>query len=155
MIMEFLGFHRPDGQVGVRNFVLVIPGGMVAARICDFVDNWMSITSIFTGYAAAGAQINIFQHGGGGQRINNLILEPTPAVITPTLWTSANRNTLAHCGFSLDFYSGQVIEGEQTVVQAGEELLKLVIRTASGMMAKSETIKWEGPTHIYTLDTPF
>jgi altronate dehydratase large subunit len=119
------------------------------------VDNWMAISSIFTGYAAAGAQINIFQHGGGGQKVRNLMLEPSPAVITPTLWTSANRRTLAHCGFSLDFYSGQVIEGKQTIAQGGEDLLKLVISTASGMMTKSETIKWEAPTHIYTLDTPF
>jgi altronate dehydratase len=35
--MEFLGYHRSDGQVGVRNHVLVLPGGLVAARICDFV----------------------------------------------------------------------------------------------------------------------
>jgi len=115
----------------------------------------MAISSIFTGYAAAGAQINIFQHGGGGQKVRNLMLEPSPAVITPTLWASANRRTLAHCGFSLDFYSGQVIEGKQTIAQAGDDLLKLVISTASGMMTKSETIKWEAPTHIYTLDTPF
>jgi altronate dehydratase large subunit len=119
------------------------------------VDNWMAISSIFTGYAAAGAQINIFQHGGGGQKVKNLMLEPSPAVITPTLWISANRSTLANCGFSLDFYSGHVIEGKQTIAQAGEDLLKLVISTASGMMTKSETIKWEAPTHIYTLDTPF
>ncbi|MBW1802011.1 MAG: UxaA family hydrolase [Deltaproteobacteria bacterium] len=119
------------------------------------VDNWMAISSIFTGYAAAGAQINIFQHGGGGQQVNNLILEPSPAVISPTIWTSANRKTLEHCGVSLDFYSGQVIEGKQTIAQAGEALLKLVISTASGMMTRSETIKWEPPAHIYTLDTPF
>jgi altronate dehydratase len=55
----------------------------------------------------------------------------------------------------LDFYSGHVIEGKKTITQAGEDLLKLVIRTASGMMTKSETIKWAAPTHIYTLDTPF
>lgn len=119
------------------------------------VDNWMAISSIFTGYAAAGAQINIFQHGGGGQKVRNLMLEPSPAVISPTIWTSANRKTLNHCGFSLDFYSGRVIEGKETIAQAGEDLLKLVISTASGTMTKSETIRWTAPTHIYTLDTPF
>ncbi len=119
------------------------------------VDNWMAISSIFTGYASAGAHINIFQHGGGGRKVKNLLLEPSPAVITPTIWTSANRRTLENCGFSLDFYSGQVIEGKQTIAEAGEELLNLVISTASGAMTRSETIKWADPTHIYTLDTPF
>ena len=119
------------------------------------VDNWMAITSIFTGYAAAGAQINIFQHGGGGQKVDNLILEPTPAVITPDLWTSANRHTLKRCGFSLDFYSGRVIEGGQSIAEAGEELMRLIISTASGAMTRSETVRFAPPTHIYTLDTPF
>lgn len=119
------------------------------------VDNWMAISSIFTGFAAAGAHINIFQHGGGGQKVRNLLLEPSPAVITPTIWTSANRQTLENCGFSLDFYSGQVIEGRQTIEEAGQELLNLIISTASGAMTRSETIKWADPTHIYTLDTPF
>ncbi len=119
------------------------------------VDNWMAISSIFTGYAAAGAHINLFQHGGGGQKVKNLLLEPSPAVITPTIWTSANRRTLENCGFSLDFYSGRVIEGTQTIAEAGKELLDLVISTASGAMTRSETIKWADPTHVYTLDTPF
>jgi altronate dehydratase len=76
-------------------------------------------------------------------------------VITPTIWTSANRQTLENCGFSLDFYSGQVIEGKQTIAEAGKELLNLIVSTASGAMTRSETIRWADPTHIYTLDTPF
>jgi len=35
--MKFLGYPRPDGSAGIRNYVLVIPGGLVAAKICDFV----------------------------------------------------------------------------------------------------------------------
>ena len=35
--MEFLGYHRPDGSVGVRNYVLVLPPGLVSTSICNFV----------------------------------------------------------------------------------------------------------------------
>ena len=35
--LSFLGYPRPDGSVGVRNYVLVIPAGLIADRICDFV----------------------------------------------------------------------------------------------------------------------
>ena len=120
-----------------------------------FVDNWMNITSIFTGFAAAGAQINLFQYGGGGQKINNLLLEPTPAVITPDIWTSANRQALQRCGFSLDYFSGKVIDNGQSIAEAGDELLQLILDIASGSLAKSETINFQGPCHIYTQDTPF
>ena len=36
--MEFLGYERPDGSVGIRNHVLVIPGGIIGAKICEFVE---------------------------------------------------------------------------------------------------------------------
>ena len=53
-----------------------------------FVDNWMGPNSIFPGYAAAGAQLTIFQYGGGAAA--RTVLDPSPAVTSPLLWTSAN-----------------------------------------------------------------
>src|SRR5512147_3200900 len=35
--MSFLGYVRPDGSVGTRNYVLVIPQGIIAKSVCDFV----------------------------------------------------------------------------------------------------------------------
>ena len=44
--MNFLGYERPDGSVGARNYVLVIPSllsGLVASKICEFVDGTRTI----------------------------------------------------------------------------------------------------------------
>jgi len=41
--MRFLGYERPDGSVGIRNYVLVIPGGLIATKICDFVEGTKTI----------------------------------------------------------------------------------------------------------------
>ena len=35
--MEFLGFPRVDGSVGTRNYLLVLPPGLIATSICNFV----------------------------------------------------------------------------------------------------------------------
>ncbi|MGI5835537.1 MAG: UxaA family hydrolase [Chloroflexota bacterium] len=35
--MSFLGYQRPDGSVGTRNYVLVIPSGFLASKICEMV----------------------------------------------------------------------------------------------------------------------
>ncbi len=43
--MSFLGYVRPDGTVGTRNHVLVIPQGFISAKICDFVPGTKSIIS--------------------------------------------------------------------------------------------------------------
>ena len=35
--MSFLGYIRSDDSVGTRNYVLVIPQGIIAKSVCDFV----------------------------------------------------------------------------------------------------------------------
>ena len=47
--MNFLGYERPDGSVGIRNYVLVIPGGFLAAKICDLVENTKTIVTADSG----------------------------------------------------------------------------------------------------------
>jgi len=119
-----------------------------------FVDNWMSSTSIFAGYAAAGAQLVIFQLGGGGLSGEDLLYTST-AVVSPLMWTTANPMTLAMAPTSLDFYSGTVIEGKETIEEAGEKLLQTVLGIAAGTMTKVETIKYTSPTQIYLKDPCF
>jgi altronate dehydratase large subunit len=119
-----------------------------------FVDNWMSSSSIFAGYAASGAQLCIFQLGGGGWPGNDLLRTST-AVVAPLMWTTANPKTLAMAASSIDFYSGTVIEGTETIEEAGERLLKTVLDIASGTWTRVETIRHTDPTQIYLLDPPF
>jgi len=119
-----------------------------------FVDNWMSMGSIFAGYAASGAQLVIFQLGGGGFFGNDLLYTST-AVVSPLMWTTANPKTLAMAPTSLDFYSGTVIEGKDTIEEAGGKLLQLVLDVASGTMTKVETLRHTDPTQIYLRDPSF
>lgn len=47
--MSFFGYVRPDGSVGTRNYVLVIPQGFIAKAICDFVPGARSIVTTNSG----------------------------------------------------------------------------------------------------------
>ena len=119
-----------------------------------FVDNWMSLGSIFAGYAASGAQLTMFQLGGGGWTGNDLLHNST-AVVAPLMWTTANPKTLEMARSSVDFYSGTVIEGKETIEEAGERLFKMVLDIASGTFTKVETMKYADPTQIYLRDPAF
>ncbi|MHB1415541.1 MAG: UxaA family hydrolase [Chloroflexota bacterium] len=119
-----------------------------------FVDNWMNHLSIFTGYAAAGAQLTLFQLGGGGIPERTL-LDPSPAVVAPLLWATANPNTYERCRDGIDFFSGTIIAGEETIEEAGERLLALVADVASGTLLRGETIDYTEPSEIYRLDPVF
>ncbi len=119
-----------------------------------FVDNWESSTSMFAGYAAAGANLVFFQAGGGGLPGKDL-LEPCPAVVTPQLWVTGNPSTYARAKASLDYYSGTVIEGTETPEEAGERFYQTVIGIASGTLAKSETISYQEAVQMYLQEPMF
>jgi altronate dehydratase large subunit len=112
-----------------------------------FVDNWMGSFSIFAGYAAAGANLVMFQLGGGGLTGRNL-LEGSPSVVAPFLWCTANPRTYAMAGDNIDFYSGTVIEGKENAEQAGERLYRTVIDIASGTLSRSETLTYSEPIDL-------
>jgi altronate dehydratase large subunit len=118
-----------------------------------FVDSWMGPNSLLPGFAAAGAQLCIFQYGGGAAA--RTVLDPSPAVVAPLLWASANPRTHDKAGESLDFYSGTVIEGKESIEAAGERLLELVLEIASGTLTRGETIDYHAPIEVYGLDPLF
>ncbi len=119
-----------------------------------FVDNWMSASSIFMGYAAAGAQLVIFQLGGGGMKTDSSLYSPA-GVVSPLLWTSANQNTLRLAEWRLDFYSGTVIEGKETIEETGERLYSTILDIASGTMTKTETLNYVDSNQVYTREPVF
>jgi altronate dehydratase large subunit len=119
-----------------------------------FVDSWPGSLSILLGFEAAGATLTLYQLGGGGF-LGDTILFPSPSGVAPLFWTTANRNTFQLAGESIDFFSGTVIEGKETIEQCGEKLCRLVREVASGSMCKAETIKYQDPVEIYRLDHPF
>lgn len=112
-----------------------------------FVDNWMGSFSIFAGYAAAGANLVLFQLGGGGLAGRD-ILEGTPSIVTPFLWCTANPKTYATARDNIDFYSGTVIEAKEDPEQAGERLYRTVIDIASGTFSRTETLTYTEPIDL-------
>jgi altronate dehydratase large subunit len=119
-----------------------------------FVDNWMGNLSIFAGYAAAGANIVLFQLGGGGIA-GRTLLEGSPSVVAPLLWATANPKTYAAAGDDIDFYSGSVIEGSETPEEAGKRLYRTVIDVASGTLSHSETLYYTDPIDLYLQEPRF
>ena len=119
-----------------------------------FVDCWMHFRSIFMGYAAAGAQLVLFQLGGGGWEGDSLFYTHG-GVVAPLLWATANPRTRDVAGWKLDLYSGAIIEEKETVDEVGERLYAMILDIASGTMTKSETLTYVDPTQVYTEEPVF
>ncbi|MGI5835536.1 MAG: UxaA family hydrolase [Chloroflexota bacterium] len=119
-----------------------------------FVDNWMGSLSLFAGYAASGANIVMFQLGGGGLGGKDL-LEPCPSGVAPQLWVTGNPKTYAAAKSSIDYYSGTVIEGTETPEEAGERFYRTIIDIASGTLARTETLNYTDPIEMYMQEPLF
>jgi altronate dehydratase large subunit len=119
-----------------------------------FVDNWMGHLSIFAGYAAAGANLVLFQLGGGGVA-GRTLLEGSPSIVAPFLWATANPRTYAAAQDSVDFYSGTVIEGKETPEEVGERFYRIVTDIASGTLTRSETLYYTEPVDMYLEEPRF
>lgn len=76
-----------------------------------------------TAIAAGGCNLILFSTGLG---------TPTGNPVCPTLKISTNSKLMQRMGDILDFDTGPIITGAQTVPQMGEALLDLCIATASG-----------------------
>jgi altronate dehydratase large subunit len=80
---------------------------------------------------SSGAQIVLFVTGRG-----SVIGSP----IAPLLKVTGNSATFEALRDDMDFDAGRVLTGERTLAEAGEELLDLVVRTASGTPSKPEVL---------------
>jgi altronate dehydratase large subunit len=48
MMTEFLGYVRPDGSVGIRNYVMLLSGTLYANKLCDHLSNHVPNTVSIT-----------------------------------------------------------------------------------------------------------
>ncbi len=118
-----------------------------------FADTYASALSIFGSHAASGCNLLLFQFGGSGG--TNRTLPPSNAPVAPLMWTTASPISWARHQEDLDFYAGGIIEGKETIAEAGERLYRLVLDLASGTMTKSETVRHLDPLQIYLMDPMF
>jgi altronate hydrolase len=85
-----------------------------------------------TGMAASGANLIVFTTGLG---------TPTGNAVTPTAKVSTNSRLAAKMPDIIDFDSGKIISGEETIAQNGEAMLEYLIGLASGTyLTKAEIL---------------
>ena len=119
-----------------------------------FVDCWQTYSSILPGYAASGATLTIFQLGG--ETIpDGAVLSPSPAVVAPLIWSTGSPQTSRRCRTSIDFSSAGILEGKETIQQAGDRLHQTLMDIASGTLTRCEPLAYVPPVMPYMLDVPF
>ena len=98
-----------------------------------FMDGPARTAELLVGTAAAGCQLMIFSMGGGLPSLLPMLpAAPAQFPVMPVIKMSGNPDGYEKRKDIIDIYVGSVIEGEETIQQAGERLLREFVQVASG-----------------------
>ena len=84
-----------------------------------------------TGMLAGGVQIIVFTTGRG---------TPTGSPIAPVIKITGNSLTYQQMTDNIDINTGEVINGKQTIEQAGQDIFSEIIRVSNGQQTKAEIL---------------
>lgn len=119
------------------------------------MDAWMSSYSLLPSFAAAGAQIVLYQLGGNELPPEDAPLSAVdPGLVAPLLTISGNPRTAKAAGDYLDMSTGGVLLGTETLDAAGEHILEEIVRAANGRATRGETMRYPEPFEVF-FEGPF
>jgi altronate dehydratase large subunit len=93
-----------------------------------------------TGIAAAGVQIIVFTTGLGA---------PQGFPFVPVIKVTGNPKTFERMSDHMDVSVSKVMEGKEKLDEAGDRIVKEIIRVASGKRTKAEVLGYGGPVGIW------
>src|SRR3954469_24985081 len=96
-----------------------------------FMDTSSAAAEAVTLWAPSGAVVHLFPTGQG-----NVIGNP----IEPVIKLSGNPKTVATMSEHIDLDVSAILRGEMTLVQAGDALIDVVVRTANGRLTAAEAL---------------
>jgi len=106
-----------------------------------FMDGSANTQIVIVGLAAAGAQIMSLSMGGGvcaRLRTSTINTAGGGLPVLPIIKTLSNPQSLPEADY-FDVYVGGIVEGRETVAEAGKRLINEIIAVASGKMTKLES----------------
>lgn len=119
------------------------------------MDAWMSSYSLLPSFAAAGAQLVLYQLGGNELPPEDAPLSAVdPGLVAPLLTISGNPRTAEAAGDYLDMSTGGVLLGTETLDAAGERILEEIVRAANGRATRGETMRYPEPFEVF-FEGPF
>jgi altronate dehydratase large subunit len=107
-----------------------------------FMDSPGREPELLTGLAAAGANIIVFSTGRGA---------PQGFPFVPVVKLTGNRITMRHLQDHMDLDVSDVMEGTETIAEAGRRIFTEIISVASGKSTKAEISGYQKAMDIYTI----
>jgi altronate dehydratase large subunit len=119
-----------------------------------FMDSWMAGNALIPGLSAAGAQISVFQSGGGDMPVDPPVPAINPGIVAPLFFMTGNPKLAEKLEIGLDFDSSAVLTEGKPLLTIGAEILQALINTADGQLTWGETMNYIENMEVW-FDGPF
>jgi len=96
---------------------------------------------VLTGFVAGGAQVIVFTTGRG---------VPQGFPIAPVIKVCGNPETCKHLECHIDIDVSGIIEGRESILEAGNRIFKKILKVASRERTKAEILGYDKSVDIYT-----
>jgi altronate dehydratase large subunit len=134
--MSFFGYPRPDGSVGTRNYVLVIPQGLISKSICDFVVGTKTLQTVDHG---SGRTANdreriarvLIGLGRNPNAASIIVHAASPGVGYPELAAERLAREIAESGKPVEVIDPAKDGGVYGAITKGMRLARMMVHDAS------------------------
>ena len=118
-----------------------------------FIDT-TPICELYIGFAAAGAQLMLFQVGTNAVALN-LTPSASGGIVMPISYITGNSDTYEKQKDNFDFNSGPLFDNIEKMDQYSNDLLDKILDICSGTMTKVETTNYQERIELYLQDPVF
>ncbi len=134
--MSFLGYLRPDGSAGTRNYVLIIPQGIIAKSICDFVAGTRMLQTVDHGSGRTANDreriARVLIGLGKNPNVASVIVHAaSPGVGYPELGAERLADEIASSGKQVEVIDPAKDGGVYGSITRGIQLARKMVREAS------------------------
>ncbi len=134
--MAFLGYRRENGTVGTRNYVLVLPGGLISSKICEFVNGTRTIISADSGSGRSKQDretiARVITGLGKNPNVAGVIIHSISlGAGYPELDPEVIAAEIGKTGKPVEFISSKEYPDALHVIEKGIRVARLMVRNAS------------------------
>src|SRR5699024_5510566 len=114
-----------------------------------FMYCWMTGNALLPALAGAGAQITIYQSGGGDMPPDSPVPAINSATVAPVFFMTGNPALSSKLDIGVDYDSSKMLEGGITLADIGEEIIEALINTANGQLTWGETLRYKERVDVW------
>ena len=149
--MSFLGYPRENGTVGTRNYILILPGGLVSTKICEFVNGTKTVITSDVGSGRTKRDRETIARTlvglGRNPNVAGVIIHGiNPGAGYPELATETIASRIAETGKPVEVIAGKAYPDAMKIIERGIRVARQIPLSPFVLLLRTDPMHLDKPT---------